>query len=204
MGVTMLAGVRALGLRLAAIILAGAVLWAPAASAKATAVRPPDVLRFRVIANSDNPWDQAVKNAVRDAVLARLDPVLAHVRTEAAAERAVRRHLGTVRAAVAAVLRADRATYGARVTLGTTLFPPKAYGTWLLPGGRYHALVIRLGRGAGHNWWCILFPTLCFVDMGAGLAVPAAATTAPDRARVVRPRVVWWLPVWLVRWWARL
>lgn len=192
-----------LGVRLTALLLGLAVWGAPGAAVRAAAVRPPDVLRFRVIANSDSPWDQAVKNAVRDAVLARLDPVLARVLTAEAAERAVRAHLGAVRAAVGAVLRTDGAPYGATVSLGRTLFPPKAYGTWLLPGGRYQALVIRLGRGAGHNWWCVLFPTLCFVDMGSGLAVPVAPHPAAP-PRPVRPRVLWWLPDWLVGWLARL
>jgi stage II sporulation protein R len=69
------------------------------------------------------------------------------------------------------VLRAHHASYRARVLWTHTAFPTKAYGTWVLPAGRYQALLIVLGRGDGHNWWCVLYPSLCFVDMGNALAV---------------------------------
>jgi stage II sporulation protein R len=200
-----MAGSARWAVRLGALGLALAVGAPGAAAGAAPMVRVPDVLRFRVIANSDSPWDQAVKNAVRDAVLARIDPALARVHTTAAAEHIVRSRLPSIRTAVDAVLRTDGAPYGATVRLGPTLFPPKAYGTWLLPGGDYEALVIRLGRGAGHNWWCVLFPTLCFVDMGSSVAVPPPAPRRPvARPRPAPARVFWGLPDWLIGWLARL
>jgi stage II sporulation protein R len=159
----------------------------------------PDVLRFRVIANSDTPYDQAVKIAVRNRVLGLLDRDLARAGSTAGAERLVRAKMSLITEAVARVLQEAHTGYSARVRLATTVFPTKAYGTWLLPAGRYHALVIVLGQGQGHNWWCVLFPSLCFIDLGNGLAVPADSAVQTTRGSVGgHPvTVVWWVPTWL-------
>jgi stage II sporulation protein R len=167
--------------------------------------RTPDVLRFRVIANSDTPYDQAVKIAVRNAVLNTLDPLLTRARGTVRAEAIVRHRLAQLRAVVDRVLTRDHVGYGARVVLTRTVFPTKAYGSWLLPAGPYEALLIILGRGQGHNWWCVLYPALCFIDVGMGLSVPAnALTETPTWAERRRVVVVWWLPRWLQAWLRRL
>jgi stage II sporulation protein R len=163
----------------------------------------PPVLRFRVIANSDSPFDQAVKIAVRNEVLGLLLPVLDHVHGVGRATSAVRRLLPRLKVRIARLLQADGVTYGVHVSLGRTLFPTKAYGTWLLPAGAYQALIIVLGRGEGHNWWCVLYPSLCFIDIGSGLSVPSAFGPTPRRHRLAI-RVVWWVPAWLSRWLASL
>ena len=163
--------------------------------------RAPDVLRFRVIANSDTPYDQAVKIAVRNGVLGVLDSHLVPVHDTRSALAVVDRELGAVRREVRAVLHQDHVRYGFTVHLRVSLFPTKAYGSWLLPAGRYHALVITLGRGRGHNWWCVLFPALCFIDLGSGLSLPEA------RTMVHQPRhwqVEWWVPPFLATWFRRL
>ena len=159
------------------------------------APRLPRVLRFRVIANSDSLWDESVKIAVRNLVLQTLAAPLARARSPQQAEALIRLRLPELAAAVDQLLRSDGAPYLARVTLGRTAFPTKAYGTWVLPAGRYPALIVRLGRGDGHNWWCVLFPTLCFIDMGSGLAVPVG--TGPSHASEPPApgwHVVWWIP----------
>ncbi len=131
----------------------------------------PQVIRFRVIANSDNPVDQAVKLDVRDRVLTTLEPLLDRVRNRQLAAQRIERVKGKLIREANLVLAAHHVDYRARVTWTTTVFPTKAYGTWVLPAGRYQALLITLGRGQGHNWWCVLYPSLCFVDMGNALAV---------------------------------
>ena len=62
------------------------------------------------------------------------------------------------------VVRAEGETYGASAEVVTCYFPDKRYGDLLFPAGRYRALRITLGTGAGHNWWCVLYPSLCFTD----------------------------------------
>lgn len=189
----------------------------PAVRLNLPASHPPHVLRFRVIANGDTPWDQAVKMAVRNQVLRLLARSMGDVHSTSQAEQRIRLLLPAIRATVRQVLQSDKAPYRAHISLGRTVFPTKAYGTWVLPAGRYQALVIRLGAGAGHNWWCVLFPSLCFVDLRSSLAVPAAgaapqthtsqpATLSSGGSTPTRPvrvrstmRVVWWVPSFLER-----
>ncbi|PSR33862.1 MAG: stage II sporulation protein R [Sulfobacillus thermosulfidooxidans] len=149
------------------------------------AITPPPVIRFRVIANSDNPVDQAVKLDVRDRVLAVLDPLLTHVHDKEQAAAILSHHIAQVTEAADAVLAAHHVTYHTHVRLTTTEFPTKAYGSWVLPAGRYEALLVVLGHGAGHNWWCVLFPSLCFIDMSNAVAIPAAAAMQTSPANPV-------------------
>lgn len=167
---------------------------------------PPHVLRFRVIANSDSPWDQAVKIATRNAVLRVLDPRLASDHNTGEAVVTVRALVPLITRRTNQLLAREGAPYRARVSLGSTLFPTKAYGTWVLPAGAYEALIIKLGRARGHNWWCVLFPSLCFVDMGSGLAIPSQPLdVSPNqidsgggRSGLKQPlRVEWWIPSFL-------
>ncbi|HBQ94480.1 MAG: stage II sporulation protein R [Sulfobacillus benefaciens] len=145
----------------------------------------PAVIRFRVIANSDNPADQAVKLDVRDRVLAKLDPLLAHVKTRREAERVIQTHERVITRAADQVLSVNHVSYRAHVSLTRTDFPTKVYGTWVLPAGKYQALLVVLGKGQGHNWWCVLFPSLCFIDMSNAVAV--SATRAQGQATLARP-----------------
>lgn len=136
----------------------------------------PRVIRFRVIANSDNPLDQAIKLDVRDAVLRQLEPLLAHAKDRAEAARLIRQDGPRLNRAANGVLRAHNVSYRAHIDWTRTTFPTKAYGSWVLPAGQYRALLVVLGRGQGHNWWCVLFPSLCFIDMDNALAVPVTST----------------------------
>ncbi|MCL6563016.1 MAG: stage II sporulation protein R [Firmicutes bacterium] len=151
----------------------------------APSLSPGQVIRFRVIANSDSAYDQAVKLKVRDAELRFLEPRLVGLPSRQATWAELEREqkqLGTI---ADKVLEQNGAPYSAAVHLTTTSFPTKSYGTLILPAGRYQALLIVLGRGAGHNWWCVLYPSLCFVDLNNGLAVPASqAAAAPVHLKV--------------------
>ncbi len=138
---------------------------------------PPKVIRFRVIGNSDNPVDQAVKLDVRDQVLAVLDPLLSHVRTRHQAAQILHSHIREIARVANQTLEVNHVFYQAHVALTTTQFPTKAYGSWVLPAGRYQALLVTLGKGLGHNWWCVLFPSLCFIDMSNAVAIPVNKTT---------------------------
>lgn len=176
-------------------VLAIGFLWsiAPAAqrasaepvSRPVTPIHTPSVIRFRVIANSDNPTDQAVKLDVRDAVLRQLEPLLNHAVSRTQARRLIRSSQASLVRTADQVLKNHHMPYAARVSFTRTNFPTKAYGSWVLPAGRYQALLVVLGRGQGHNWWCVLFPSLCFIDMGNGLAIPAKQAVPPRRTRTV-------------------
>ena len=129
------------------------------------------LVRLHVIAVSDDDAEQAVKLQVRDAVLAYLEPQLADVTDIGAAEQLIAGDLdGIARAAQAAA--GERLV---RVTLGPEHYPTRDYGTFALPAGVYTSLRVTLGAGAGHNWWCVIFPSLCVPATADGFAEAAAA-----------------------------
>ncbi|MDO5345101.1 MAG: stage II sporulation protein R [Lachnospiraceae bacterium] len=124
------------------------------------------VLRFHVLANSDEDADQAVKLQVRDGVLDWLEQKLTaeeQDRLELMSER-VEELLPDIEQKASEILRENGFSYGVRAELGSSRFPEKTYGNCTFPAGTYTALRIMLGEAKGHNWWCILFPKLCFLD----------------------------------------
>ncbi|MCL2817112.1 MAG: stage II sporulation protein R [Clostridiales bacterium] len=169
------------GLLLLAVGLAGSLFHL---SAEANVPAADSLIRLHVIANSDSPYDQEVKLLVRDKVIEVLESALAGVSGKEEAAAVIGQNLGLIEEACREVL-AGLADYGVRAGLGEAEFPTKAYGDWVLPAGEYDALRIVLGEGRGRNWWCVLFPPLCFVDaVGNISSVPrgntAAAVSADD------------------------
>lgn len=130
-------------------------------------------LRLHIIANSDNAADQALKLQVRDAVVEYLTPLLAQVQTREEAEQLLAEQLPQLEA-LAAGMTADFG-YGAQAEMGRFDFPARRYGQLQLPAGEYPALRLVLGEGEGHNWWCVLFPPLCFVDEAGEFNVSGGA-----------------------------
>ncbi len=118
------------------------------------------MIRLHVVANSDSPRDQALKLEVRDAVLGRCGVYLAGLDRREALETLadILPQLGQVAADVVARAGYD---YPVRVSLGQEPFPTRDYTDFSLPAGEYTALRVVLGEGAGHNWWCVVFPPLC-------------------------------------------
>lgn len=152
--------VAAAGLLLLAVAFGGlpvARLAAPAADAP--------VVRARFIANSDSPFDQSVKEAVRDRVLALLGARLASPGSAATLARALQAALPSIEAAAQAEARAQGATYAVRVSYANAWFPEESLGRVRVDAGRYPALVVRLGQAAGHNWWGVLFPPLSLLGL---------------------------------------
>ena len=141
----------ALLLALCFTLLAGT--WAGAASSRVSE----GPVRLHVIAASDDATEQAIKLDVRDAVLSYLEPKLASAADIAGAEALIEANLGGIAAA------AESAAQGREVsvTLGEEYYPTREYDTFSLPAGRYQSLRVTLGEGAGHNWWCVVFPPLC-------------------------------------------
>ena len=117
------------------------------------------VLRLHILANSDSPEDQALKLRVRDALL----PLFAVAETYEDARAFVLDHGAALLQVCQNTLSAAGASYGAQLLLGVSDFPDRTYAGVLFPAGSYDALQIVLGNGAGHNWWCVLFPPLCIV-----------------------------------------
>lgn len=127
-----------------------------------------EVLRFHVLANSDSDEDQAVKVKVRDAVLAYMEESMGYGRLEepdAEDTKAwVESHLRELEEVADQTVRDEGYSYQSRAEVEVSYFPDKQYGDIFFPQGEYEALKIKLGEARGHNWWCVLYPSLCFTD----------------------------------------
>ncbi len=133
-----------------------------------------EVLRFHVLANSDSEEDQEVKLLVRDAVLEWID--IERNNGNGQAERKdtdnakeselcfLSEHLSEIEESANRVLEEQGMSYQAQASIENCYFPERAYGDCTFPAGWYDALRIRLGEAKGHNWWCVLYPGLCFSD----------------------------------------
>ncbi|RAP74040.1 stage II sporulation protein R [Paenibacillus montanisoli] len=145
---------------------------------------PSESIRLRILANSDSAADQLVKREIRDAIVAEMNGWVAGPQTIEAARVTIRNHMSEIESIIAAKLNSRGFHYEFKAELGIVPFPTKIYGTQVYPAGNYEALRITLGAGAGQNWWCVLFPPLCFVDAvsGESSAPAAAAVTASASA----------------------
>ena len=122
----------------------------------------PEVLRLHILANSDSKEDQRVKLLVRDALIQEFAPA----GSLKEAEKLLLNSGGGVLETVNRVLKEQGCGYGAQLRLGVMEFPDKTYGGTTYPAGEYEALRVELGNAEGKNWWCVLFPPLCLVDIG--------------------------------------
>lgn len=120
------------------------------------------ILRFHVLANSDSEEDQNVKKKVRDAVGQLMGPKLADSRNLKETEKIVQQSMDEIVEVATETLVANGYDYGASARLANVEFPVKSYGDYTFPAGKYEALQITLGAGQGHNWWCVLYPNMCF------------------------------------------
>ncbi|WP_455056706.1 stage II sporulation protein R [Jutongia sp.] len=122
------------------------------------------IIRLHVIANSDTAEDQALKLKVRDAIIKSLQNSLSETDSIRDARRQIIAQIPQIRQKAQETIAREGYGYPVRVTLGNQYFPMKDYGDLRFPAGNYEALCVRIGSASGHNWWCVLFPSLCFVD----------------------------------------
>lgn len=126
------------------------------------AVRSGQLLRIHILANDDTDEQQAVKLKVRDAILETFTPALSGVPSAQQAVQLVQRSLPVAQQVARRVVRQAGYDYPVRVRFGVFDFPDRVYGGQLVPAGAYTALRVELGEAAGHNWWCVMYPPLCF------------------------------------------
>ncbi|GAC41438.1 stage II sporulation protein R [Paenibacillus popilliae] len=140
---------------------------------------PEDAIRLRVLANSDTDDDQRAKLLVRDRVVEQLNGWLrqqAPPQTRKEAREFIAVHLEELENTVSRTLAEAGIPYTAKLTLGEAPFPAKLYGGQIYPAGMYESLLVALGAGEGQNWWCVLFPPLCFIDGDTGQAKADSGT----------------------------
>lgn len=132
---------------------------------------PQEAIRLRILANSDSVQDQALKRLIRDAIVEEMNTWVTGPATIEEARAVVAKHLPEIHRLVTTLLTERGFAYEVDVELGEVDFPTKMYGSQVYPAGVYEALKISIGSAQGQNWWCVLFPPLCFVDLAMGEAV---------------------------------
>lgn len=120
------------------------------------------ILRFHVRANSNSRRDQQVKEEVRDAIGSYIEPKLIDAGSLEETKAIVEENIDGIKETAERVLKQEGEDYTADAFLTRTQFPVKTYGSYTFPAGEYEALEVVLGEGKGHNWWCVLYPNMCF------------------------------------------
>lgn len=117
-----------------------------------------------MVANSDSEEDQQLKLEVKEEVVQMLRDELIQDTTVISAQQTLRDHLSEVEQVASDYIQRNGYDYEVKAELGTCYFPVKQYGDMTFPAGEYKALKVNIGRHEGKNWWCVMYPTLCFVD----------------------------------------
>jgi stage II sporulation protein R len=144
-------------------------------AAMTTGAIPEEAIRLRILAHSDRPADQLIKRVVRDEIVKAMNGWVDGPASIEEARAALNARMPEIERIVAETLASRGFDYAFTAELGPVQFPTKMYGSQVYPAGEYEALLITLGEGKGQNWWCVLFPPLCFVDAATG---EASASTA--------------------------
>ncbi|NOU95023.1 stage II sporulation protein R [Paenibacillus sp. LMG 31456] len=141
---------------------------------------PQESIRLRILANSDSPADQWIKREVRDAIVRQMNEWVGEPQGIEEARTIVRKHLPELNELVGETLRQNGFSYTYEAELGVVPFPAKMYGNQIYPAGDYEALRVSIGTAEGQNWWCVLFPPLCFVNSEVIVKKTNVANAEPD------------------------
>ncbi|WP_188456887.1 stage II sporulation protein R [Virgibacillus oceani] len=148
-------------------------------------VIPDEAIRLRILANSDKDEDQRIKRIVRDEVNESITKWVKDIADINEARKVIQAQLPEIKQIVASTLGRENVDSEFQVEYGKNVsFPAKLYGSFLYPAGEYEAVLITLGKGKGANWWCVLFPPLCFLDFSNGTSVASAADKDMEIANV--------------------
>jgi stage II sporulation protein R len=147
---------------------------------------PEESIRLRILANSDTPVDQWTKRQIKNVVVTQMNKWVDEPTSLEEAREIVNSRLPEIEQLIGKELQRLGFDYSYKAELAQVPFPTKMYGNRRYPAGEYEALRITLGQGNGQNWWCVLFPPLCFVDAVSGektaSAVEASGNAVPVKA----------------------
>ncbi|MDY3861865.1 MAG: stage II sporulation protein R [Ruminococcus sp.] len=137
-----------------------------------------DVFRLHILANSDSDTDQALKLKVRDEILKYTQQMYKNAGSKSEAIRLTDKHLQALADRAKGVVRDEGFDYCVTAQIADTFFDTRTYGNVTMPSGEYPALRIIIGEGKGHNWWCVMYPSLC---VGASADYQALKKCTDDR-----------------------
>ncbi len=127
------------------------------------------IFRLHVIANSDSKEDQALKYLVRDRLIEYMNELSTNIANKKEAIKIVSEHKSEFYEIAINTIRENGYNYPVNINIGNFSFPTKNYGDISLPAGNYDALRVEIGNAEGQNWWCVMFPPLCFIDVTSGI-----------------------------------
>ena len=127
------------------------------------------VFRLHVIANSDSKEDQELKYKVRDSLIEYMNTLTNDMNSKEEVIEIAKVHLKDFKEIAQNVVKENGYNYDVNVEIGNFSFPTKTYGDISFPAGFYDALKVEIGKAEGQNWWCVMFPPLCFVDVTSGV-----------------------------------
>lgn len=141
------------------------------ATAQEAKVIPNEAIRLRILADSDAEKDQAIKRLVRDEVNKHITLWVQDLTSLDDARNIIQSKLPEIQAIAEEVVASQGSAQSVKTEFDKVQFPTKLYGQFIYPAGEYEAILITLGKGEGANWWCVLYPPLCFLDFSNGEAV---------------------------------
>ena len=138
------------------------------------------VFRLHVIANSDSSEDQSLKYIVRDKVLEYVNSISNNSSSKDEIISLVKENINQIQKVAEQTIYENGYTYDVKLNIGNFAFPTKTYGDISFPAGFYDALKIEIGEAKGQNWWCVMFPPLCFVDVTSGIVSEESKNTIKE------------------------
>ncbi|MBQ2835450.1 MAG: stage II sporulation protein R [Clostridia bacterium] len=138
------------------------------------------VFRLHVIANSDSDEDQALKIKVRDSLLDYMNEICSNCYTKEEAITLAQEHKKDFQEIAEKTILESGFNYSVKININNFYFPTKNYGDISLPAGLYDALRVEIGEAKGQNWWCVMFPSLCFIDISSGVVDDEAKENLED------------------------
>ena len=127
-----------------------------------------EVIRFHVLANSNSAEDQALKDRVRDFILEKYQDQLSSAGSLEETRAFLNDFLFDIEQSVTDMIQSEGYDYPVTVHLGRSRFPTRTYGNVNFPAGVYETLRVEIGGAVGENWWCVMFPPLCYIDIARG------------------------------------
>lgn len=126
------------------------------------------IIRFHIVANSDSDEDQELKLKVKEAVVTYTSTLLESSKSIEESEKLINEHYDEILSIARDTISENGYDYPVYCTMGYEYFPTRSYGNYTFPPGQYKAFQVKIGEAKGKNWWCVLYPPLCFIDMCHG------------------------------------
>ncbi len=124
-----------------------------------------EIIRFHIKANSDKDEDQILKLKIRDEILKEMEYKFANSKSIEETRNIILANMENIKSISEDIIAKEGKDFSVDVSLGKRDFPTRKYGNVTFPSGEYETLMVTIGEGKGKNWWCVMFPPLCFVDI---------------------------------------